>query len=109
MVKGWGGIVGGSLFNSQWGQKFTYKEKKIWNVGMLNNREIDSFSLKGKDFNNMSYLVIYGRKSHADPKFSTLFPSFLFFQVQAIKTLYLYHNWPAWYQFVTATFCHANW
>ncbi|RVX17614.1 Rhomboid-like protein 11, chloroplastic [Vitis vinifera] len=31
------------------------------------------------------------------------------FQVRAIKTLYLYHNWPAWYQFVTATFCHANW
>ncbi|XP_034680541.1 uncharacterized protein LOC117910549 isoform X2 [Vitis riparia] len=30
------------------------------------------------------------------------------FQVRAIKTLYLYHNWPAWYQFVTATFCHAN-
>ncbi|KAJ8774776.1 hypothetical protein K2173_017222 [Erythroxylum novogranatense] len=32
-----------------------------------------------------------------------------FFQVRGIKTLYLYHNWPAWYQFVTATFCHANW
>ncbi|XP_028781262.1 rhomboid-like protein 11, chloroplastic isoform X1 [Neltuma alba] len=32
-----------------------------------------------------------------------------FFQVRSIKTLYLYHNWPAWYQFLTATFCHANW
>ncbi|TKY58276.1 Rhomboid protein 11 [Spatholobus suberectus] len=32
-----------------------------------------------------------------------------FFQVNGIKALYLYHNWPAWYQFVTATFCHANW
>ncbi|CAI0408520.1 unnamed protein product [Linum tenue] len=32
-----------------------------------------------------------------------------FFQVRAIKSLYLYHNWPAWYQFVTATFCHASW
>ncbi|KAG2699728.1 hypothetical protein I3843_07G203000 [Carya illinoinensis] len=32
-----------------------------------------------------------------------------FFQVQSIKSLYLYHNWPAWYQFLTATFCHANW
>ncbi|RDX99449.1 Rhomboid-like protein 11, chloroplastic [Mucuna pruriens] len=32
-----------------------------------------------------------------------------FFQVDGIKALYLYHNWPAWYQFVTATFCHANW
>ncbi|GAB2275679.1 Rhomboid-like protein 11, chloroplastic [Dionaea muscipula] len=21
----------------------------------------------------------------------------------------LYHSWPAWYQFVTAAFCHANW
>nr|AIY60653.1 rhomboid protein Hedne_RBL11 [Hedera nepalensis] len=31
------------------------------------------------------------------------------FQVQGIKVLYLYHNWPAWYQFVTASFCHANW
>ncbi|XP_052210513.1 rhomboid-like protein 11, chloroplastic isoform X2 [Diospyros lotus] len=31
------------------------------------------------------------------------------FQVRGIKILYLYHNWPAWYQFVTATFCHANW
>jgi membrane associated rhomboid family serine protease len=32
-----------------------------------------------------------------------------FFQVRGIKSLYLYHNFPAWYQFVTATFCHANW
>ncbi|KAI5669333.1 hypothetical protein M9H77_19186 [Catharanthus roseus] len=31
------------------------------------------------------------------------------FQVRAIKALYLYHNWPAWYQFITATFCHLNW
>ncbi|KAL9376335.1 hypothetical protein Peur_030455 [Populus x canadensis] len=31
------------------------------------------------------------------------------FQVRSIKSLYLYHNWPAWYQFVTATFCHASW
>ncbi|CAN6540075.1 unnamed protein product [Malus baccata var. baccata] len=31
------------------------------------------------------------------------------FQVRAIKMLYLYHNWPTWYQFLTATFCHANW
>ncbi|XVE97544.1 hypothetical protein REPUB_Repub03eG0028400 [Reevesia pubescens] len=30
------------------------------------------------------------------------------FQVQGIQSLYLYHNWPAWYQFVTSTFCHAN-
>ncbi|KAK7260736.1 hypothetical protein RIF29_27020 [Crotalaria pallida] len=32
-----------------------------------------------------------------------------FFQVNRIKGLYLFHNHPAWYQFVTATFCHANW
>ncbi|XP_050227444.1 rhomboid-like protein 11, chloroplastic [Mercurialis annua] len=31
------------------------------------------------------------------------------FQVRGIKSLYLYHNLPAWYQFVTATFCHASW
>ncbi|KAI3414450.1 Rhomboid domain-containing protein [Psidium guajava] len=31
------------------------------------------------------------------------------FQVQGIKSLYLYHNWPTWYQFMTATFCHADW
>ncbi|CAH9090414.1 unnamed protein product [Cuscuta epithymum] len=31
------------------------------------------------------------------------------FQVGGIKTLYLYHNHPSWYQFVTATFCHFNW
>lgn len=31
------------------------------------------------------------------------------FQVRAIKTLYLYHYRPAWFQFVTAAFCHANW
>lgn len=31
------------------------------------------------------------------------------FQVREIKALYLYHNWPVWYQFVTSTFCHANW
>lgn len=32
-----------------------------------------------------------------------------YFQVNGMKALYLYHNWPEWYQFVTATFCHANW
>ncbi|XP_072999652.1 rhomboid-like protein 11, chloroplastic isoform X1 [Typha latifolia] len=31
------------------------------------------------------------------------------FQIRQMKALYLYHSWPAWYQFVTATFCHANW
>ncbi|KAM7259390.1 hypothetical protein ACFE04_015131 [Oxalis oulophora] len=31
------------------------------------------------------------------------------FQVRAIRSLYLYHNLPAWFQFVTATFCHASW
>ncbi|PKA52410.1 hypothetical protein AXF42_Ash019794 [Apostasia shenzhenica] len=31
------------------------------------------------------------------------------FQVREIRTLYLYHNQPTWYQFVTATFCHVNW
>ncbi|PSR91245.1 Rhomboid-like protein [Actinidia chinensis var. chinensis] len=31
------------------------------------------------------------------------------FQVRGIKDLYFYHNRPAWYQFVTSTFCHANW
>ncbi|ONK80240.1 uncharacterized protein A4U43_C01F15450 [Asparagus officinalis] len=31
------------------------------------------------------------------------------FQMREIKALYLYHSWPSWYQFVTATFCHANW
>ncbi|XP_031119070.1 rhomboid-like protein 11, chloroplastic [Ipomoea triloba] len=30
-------------------------------------------------------------------------------QVRGIKALYLYHNHPAWYQFVTSTFCHFNW
>ncbi|XP_047966720.1 rhomboid-like protein 11, chloroplastic isoform X2 [Salvia hispanica] len=31
------------------------------------------------------------------------------FQVPLIKELYLYHNNPAWYQFITSTFCHFNW
>lgn len=31
------------------------------------------------------------------------------FLVRDIKSLYLFHNRPAWYQFVTAAFCHANW
>lgn len=31
------------------------------------------------------------------------------FQIREIKYLYLYHNRPAWYQFMTAAFCHANW
>ncbi|GFP80273.1 hypothetical protein PHJA_000170700 [Phtheirospermum japonicum] len=31
------------------------------------------------------------------------------FQVPWIKGLYLYHNQPVWYQFITATFCHFNW
>ncbi|KAK2968646.1 hypothetical protein RJ640_012489 [Escallonia rubra] len=37
--------------------------------------------------------------------------SFLHFcwNVRGIRAFYLYHNWPQWYQFVTATFCHANW
>ncbi|KAG6409614.1 hypothetical protein SASPL_127654 [Salvia splendens] len=31
------------------------------------------------------------------------------FQVPLIKELYLYHNQPAWYQFIMSTFCHFNW
>ncbi|GMN39917.1 hypothetical protein TIFTF001_009154 [Ficus carica] len=31
------------------------------------------------------------------------------FQVRAIRNLYLYHGYPKWYQFLTATFCHADW
>ncbi|KAF5203701.1 Rhomboid-like protein 11 protein [Thalictrum thalictroides] len=30
-------------------------------------------------------------------------------KVREVRALYFYHNFPAWYQFVTATFCHANW
>ena len=33
----------------------------------------------------------------------------LAFQIREIKALYLYHALPTWYQFVTSTFCHANW
>ncbi|KAL5655176.1 hypothetical protein ACJX0J_034495, partial [Zea mays] len=31
------------------------------------------------------------------------------FQIRQIKSLYLYHAFPSWFQFVTSTFCHANW
>ncbi|CAN6456457.1 unnamed protein product [Victoria cruziana] len=31
------------------------------------------------------------------------------FQVNNVKSLYLNHAWPQWYQFITATFCHADW
>lgn len=31
------------------------------------------------------------------------------FQVPWVKALYLYHNRPDWYQFITSTFCHLNW
>ncbi|EPS57722.1 hypothetical protein M569_17095, partial [Genlisea aurea] len=31
------------------------------------------------------------------------------FQVGWIRELYLHHNQPRWYQFITATFCHFNW
>ncbi|KAM6594805.1 hypothetical protein CsatA_002508 [Cannabis sativa] len=31
------------------------------------------------------------------------------FQVPAMKSLYLYHSFPEWYQFLTATFCHGSW
>lgn len=30
-------------------------------------------------------------------------------QFVPIKLLYLYHDLPRWYQFITATFCHVNW
>ena len=38
VVKGWGGFVGRSRFNSQWGQKFAYQKKKTlkdvaWSIG----------------------------------------------------------------------------
>nr|AIY60684.1 rhomboid protein Phaam_RBL11 [Phalaenopsis amabilis] len=31
------------------------------------------------------------------------------FQIREIKSLYLYHSRPAWYQFITSAFCHFNW
>lgn len=30
-------------------------------------------------------------------------------QFPPIRCLYLYHDSPNWYQFITATFCHVNW
>lgn len=30
-------------------------------------------------------------------------------KLNSIKFLYLYHDWPQWYQFFTAIFCHLNW
>ena len=33
MVKGWGGFVGGYRFKSKWGQKFTYKKKRLGGWG----------------------------------------------------------------------------
>jgi len=50
-----------------------------------------------------------------DGVFSLLFLNFLLFAldhwggVAAVKSLYLNHARPAWWQFVTSTFCHANW
>ncbi|PIM97893.1 Rhomboid protease [Handroanthus impetiginosus] len=31
------------------------------------------------------------------------------FQIPWVKELYLYHNQPSWYQFITSTFCHFSW
>jgi membrane associated rhomboid family serine protease len=31
------------------------------------------------------------------------------FQLPAMKALYLYHRFPQWYQFITSTFCHVSW
>eukprot|EP00850_Spirogloea_muscicola_P018412 SM000168S02611 [mRNA] locus=s168:147428:150044:- [translate_table: standard] len=30
-------------------------------------------------------------------------------KIPALRLLYLYHNNPRWYQFITATFCHMDW
>ncbi|KAH9300912.1 hypothetical protein KI387_012495, partial [Taxus chinensis] len=30
-------------------------------------------------------------------------------QFEPIKLLYLYHDGPRWFQFITSTFCHINW
>ena len=62
--------------------------------------------------------VASGGRSRAreyDGVFSLLFINFLLFAldhwggVAAVKSLYLNHARPAWWQFVTSTFCHANW
>ncbi|KAK1312518.1 hypothetical protein QJS10_CPA07g00734 [Acorus calamus] len=31
------------------------------------------------------------------------------FKIRGIKALYFYHARPAWYEFITSAFCHANW
>ena len=50
-----------------------------------------------------------------DGVFALLFINFALFAMDhwlaigAVKTLYLNHARPTWWQFVTSTFCHANW
>ncbi|XP_023637547.1 rhomboid-like protein 11, chloroplastic [Capsella rubella] len=38
-----------------------------------------------------------------------IFMSEHLYNVRAIKSMYLYSDNPVWYQFVTSTFCHADW
>lgn len=49
------------------------------------------------------HFVGNGRGGQSNAKY------FAFLQVRGISDLYLNHYRPVWYQFVTATFCHANW
>ncbi|KAI9106494.1 hypothetical protein K1719_022022 [Acacia pycnantha] len=75
--------------------------------------------MNGSDMISQLELGKYGDKRKPEKRVSGIFWIILlnigvyvadhFFQVRSIKALYLYHNRPAWYQFLTATFCHANW
>jgi len=38
-----------------------------------------------------------------------LFAADYFLKAQWVSSLYLWHNAPHWWQFLTAAFCHASW
>lgn len=59
--------------------------------------------------------IARGARTSYDGVFALLFLNFALFacdhwaHMSFVKTLYLNHARPTWWQFATSTFCHANW
>ncbi|KAH7291982.1 hypothetical protein KP509_29G044900 [Ceratopteris richardii] len=70
------------------------------NSGIISQLEIEESSQPHKPTQSIYWLLLLNLG---------IFVADHLLKISSIKALYLYHGWPKWYQFFTATFCHLNW
>ncbi|KAJ7551634.1 hypothetical protein O6H91_06G022300 [Diphasiastrum complanatum] len=68
---------------------------------IISQLELEKSNLPSKNSHNGIYLLLLLNLG--------MYVADHWLKLEGVKSLYLYHSSPSWYQFVTAQFCHVNW